>query len=53
MSSETANKAISVSATRTVVGDATVIRDEDVSQPLAVSFSHVRKTYKLFAKISK
>jgi len=49
MSSETANKAISVSATHTVVGDATVIRDEDVSQPLAVSFSHVRKTYKLFA----
>lgn len=33
----------------TMLGDAIVIRDEDASQPLAVSFEHVRKTYKLFA----
>lgn len=27
---------------------ATIIRDEDVSNPVAVKFDHVRKTYKLF-----
>lgn len=29
-------------------GDVTVIRDEDRSNPIAVRFEHVRKTYKLF-----
>ncbi len=30
------------------LGEATVIRDEDRSNPIAVRFDHVRKTYKLF-----
>ena len=29
-------------------GDANVIRDEDRTNPIAVRFDHVRKTYKLF-----
>ena len=29
-------------------GDATVIRDEDRTNPIAVRFDHVRKTYKLY-----
>ncbi len=29
-------------------GEATVIRDEDASNPIAVRFDHVRKTYKLY-----
>lgn len=29
-------------------GDATIIRDEDSSNPVAVRFDHVRKTYKLY-----
>ncbi|KAB5606153.1 hypothetical protein [Bifidobacterium jacchi] len=32
----------------TRVGDATVIRDEDASNPVAVRFDHVTKRYKLF-----
>lgn len=32
----------------TRIGDATVIRDEDTSNPVAVRFDHVNKTYKLF-----
>ena len=32
----------------TVLGDAKVIRDEDTTQPIAVRFDHVSKTYKLF-----
>lgn len=31
-----------------VYGDAEVIRDEDVTNPVAVKFEHVRKTYKLY-----
>ena len=32
----------------TRMGDATVIRDEDASNPVAVRFDHVTKQYKLF-----
>lgn len=32
----------------TRLGEATVIRDEDTTNPLAVRFDHVSKTYKLF-----
>lgn len=39
------SKAVS---TVTRLGEATVIRDEDVSNPIAIRFDHVRKTYKLF-----
>lgn len=35
-------------ATPTTLSEATVIRDEDASNPVAVRFDHVRKTYKLF-----
>lgn len=35
-------------ATVTKLGDATVIRDEDVANPIAIRFEHVSKTYKLF-----
>lgn len=41
---------MSSSAERLAVdtGEATIIRDQDVSNPIAVRFEHVRKTYKLF-----
>ena len=39
------SKAVS---TVTRLGEATVIRDEDVSNSIAIRFDHVRKTYKLF-----
>lgn len=36
----------------TRMGDATVIRDEDASNPVAVRFDHVTKQYKLFRTTS-
>ncbi|MBW3088452.1 ABC transporter ATP-binding protein [Bifidobacterium sp. 82T24] len=37
-----------VIAETTRIGDATVVRDENAAEPIAVRFDHVTKTYKLF-----